>query len=72
MRAEVLGHLVQQLGIERLFVAGGSGGARDSIVFTMLPEEFAASSIAGFAVEAFDAAGSPVDLVVPGASAGDD
>lgn len=36
MRAEVLGHLVQQLGIDRLCVAGGSGGARDSIVFTIM------------------------------------
>jgi 2-hydroxy-6-oxonona-2,4-dienedioate hydrolase len=36
MRAEVLGLLLQQLGVERLFVSGGSGGARDSIVFTIM------------------------------------
>jgi 2-hydroxy-6-oxonona-2,4-dienedioate hydrolase len=36
MRAEILGLLLQQLGVEQLFVSGGSGGARDSIVFTMM------------------------------------
>jgi len=36
MRAETLGLMLRQLGVERLFVAGGSGGARDSIVFTMM------------------------------------
>jgi 2-hydroxy-6-oxonona-2,4-dienedioate hydrolase len=36
MRAETLGLMLPQLGVERLFVAGGSGGARDSIVFTMM------------------------------------
>lgn len=36
MRAEILGLLLQELGVERLFVSGGSGGARDSIVFTMM------------------------------------
>jgi 2-hydroxy-6-oxonona-2,4-dienedioate hydrolase len=36
MRAETLGGLVKQLGIESVVCAGGSGGARDSIVFTIL------------------------------------
>src|SRR6478609_6793103 len=34
MRAETLGLLLEQLGIDRVIVAGGSGGARDSVVFT--------------------------------------
>ncbi|MCU4182911.1 alpha/beta hydrolase [Acidiferrimicrobium sp. IK] len=36
MRAEILGLLLRQLGIDRVVAAGGSGGARDSIVFTMM------------------------------------
>jgi 2-hydroxy-6-oxonona-2,4-dienedioate hydrolase len=36
MRAETLGLMVKKLGIESLVVTGGSGGARDSIVFTMM------------------------------------
>jgi 2-hydroxy-6-oxonona-2,4-dienedioate hydrolase len=36
MRAETLGLLLQGLGIERVVAAGGSGGARDSIIFTMM------------------------------------
>lgn len=36
MRAETLGLMLREFGIDRLFVAGGSGGARDSIVFTMM------------------------------------
>src|SRR5688500_10308200 len=36
MRAEVLWLMLQGLGVERLFVSGGSGGARDSIIFTMM------------------------------------
>src|SRR5215831_13992587 len=36
MRAETLGLLVKALGIERLVATGGSGGARDSIIFTMM------------------------------------
>ncbi|ADP79488.1 alpha/beta fold hydrolase [Pseudofrankia inefficax] len=36
MRADTLGRLLQALGIERVLVAGGSGGARDSIVFTLM------------------------------------
>ena len=36
MRAETLGLMLQQLGIERVVAVGGSGGARDSIVFTMM------------------------------------
>ncbi|HLN15767.1 MAG TPA: alpha/beta hydrolase [Acidimicrobiales bacterium] len=35
MRAETIGLLVQKLGIERVIAAGGSGGARDSILFTL-------------------------------------
>lgn len=39
MRAEVLGELLSQLGIDRVIAAGGSGGARDMIVFAlMFPE----------------------------------
>jgi pimeloyl-ACP methyl ester carboxylesterase len=36
MRAETLGLLVQELGIERLVATGGSGGARDMIIFTIM------------------------------------
>jgi pimeloyl-ACP methyl ester carboxylesterase len=36
MRAETLGLLLKELGIDQVVVAGGSGGARDSIIFTML------------------------------------
>jgi pimeloyl-ACP methyl ester carboxylesterase len=36
MRAETLGLLVQKLGIEQVIAAGGSGGARDSIIFTLM------------------------------------
>lgn len=39
MRAETLGGLVKALGIEKLVVTGGSGGARDSIIFTILYPE---------------------------------
>jgi 2-hydroxy-6-oxonona-2,4-dienedioate hydrolase len=35
MRAEILGLLLKQLGVERVVAAGGSGGARDSILFTL-------------------------------------
>jgi 2-hydroxy-6-oxonona-2,4-dienedioate hydrolase len=36
MRAETLGGLVRHLGFTSVVCAGGSGGARDSIVFTMM------------------------------------
>ena len=36
MRAETLGLLVQKLGIDQVVAAGGSGGARDSIIFTIM------------------------------------
>lgn len=36
MRAETLGLLLRELGIDQVLVAGGSGGARDSIIFTMM------------------------------------
>jgi pimeloyl-ACP methyl ester carboxylesterase len=36
MRAETLGLLLQKVGVERVIAAGGSGGARDSIIFTMM------------------------------------
>ncbi len=36
MRAETLGKLIQALGIERVVITGGSGGARDSIIFTIM------------------------------------
>jgi pimeloyl-ACP methyl ester carboxylesterase len=36
MRAETLGVLLQKLGIEQVISAGGSGGARDSIIFTLM------------------------------------
>ena len=36
MRAETLGLMLKKLGIEQVVAAGGSGGARDSIIFTMM------------------------------------
>ena len=36
MRAETLGLMVKKLGVEQVIAAGGSGGARDSIIFTMM------------------------------------
>src|ERR1700744_2124238 len=36
MRAETLGLMLEKLGIERVIAAGGSGGARDMIVFTLM------------------------------------
>jgi 2-hydroxy-6-oxonona-2,4-dienedioate hydrolase len=39
MRAETLGLMCDKLGIDQLHVAGGSGGARDSIVFTLMHPE---------------------------------
>jgi len=36
MRAETLGLLVRELGIERVVATGGSGGARDMIIFTIM------------------------------------
>lgn len=36
MRAEILGLLLQKLGVEQVVAAGGSGGARDSIIFTIM------------------------------------
>jgi 2-hydroxy-6-oxonona-2,4-dienedioate hydrolase len=36
MRAETLGLLVTALGVEQVIASGGSGGARDSIIFTMM------------------------------------
>jgi pimeloyl-ACP methyl ester carboxylesterase len=39
MRAETLGTLLRTLGIERVVAVGGSGGARDSIIFTMMYPE---------------------------------
>ena len=36
MRAETLGLLVQELGIEQVVATGGSGGARDMICFTIM------------------------------------
>jgi pimeloyl-ACP methyl ester carboxylesterase len=36
MRAETLGLMVKKLGIEQVISAGGSGGARDSIIFTLM------------------------------------
>ncbi|MBL7494980.1 alpha/beta hydrolase [Frankia sp. CNm7] len=35
MRAETLGLMLQALGVEQVIAAGGSGGARDSIIFAM-------------------------------------
>ncbi len=39
MRAETLGLMIKELGIDQVIAAGGSGGARDSIVFTMMYPE---------------------------------
>jgi pimeloyl-ACP methyl ester carboxylesterase len=39
MRAETLGLMCQQLGIEKIVATGGSGGARDTIVFTLMYPE---------------------------------
>lgn len=39
MRAETIGTLVKKLGIEHAVAAGGSGGARDSILFALLYPE---------------------------------
>ncbi|KAA1423130.1 alpha/beta hydrolase [Mumia zhuanghuii] len=39
MRAETLGVMLEKLGIEKVVAAGGSGGARDMIVFTMMYPE---------------------------------
>jgi 2-hydroxy-6-oxonona-2,4-dienedioate hydrolase len=39
MRAETLGAMLKQLGVEQVSVFGGSGGARDSIVFTLMYPE---------------------------------
>jgi pimeloyl-ACP methyl ester carboxylesterase len=39
MRAETLGTMLKALGVEQVVAAGGSGGARDSIVFTLLYPE---------------------------------
>jgi 2-hydroxy-6-oxonona-2,4-dienedioate hydrolase len=39
MRAETLGTMVKALGIEKVVAAGGSGGARDSIIFTLMYPE---------------------------------
>src|SRR3984957_4243544 len=36
MRAETLGTLLKTLGIDQVVSAGGSGGARDSIIFTLM------------------------------------
>jgi 2-hydroxy-6-oxonona-2,4-dienedioate hydrolase len=36
MRAETLGLMLQKLGVDQVVAAGGSGGARDSIIFTIL------------------------------------
>lgn len=36
MRAETLGLMLKQLGIDQVVAAGGSGGARDSIIFTLM------------------------------------
>ena len=36
MRAETLGLMLKKLGIEQVIASGGSGGARDSIIFTMM------------------------------------
>jgi len=36
MRAETLGLMLKKLGIEQVVAAGGSGGARDSIIFTIM------------------------------------
>jgi 2-hydroxy-6-oxonona-2,4-dienedioate hydrolase len=39
MRAETMGTLLKTLGIDQVVSAGGSGGARDSIVFTLMYPE---------------------------------
>ena len=39
MRAETIGTLLKTLGIDQVVSAGGSGGARDSIVFTLMYPE---------------------------------
>jgi pimeloyl-ACP methyl ester carboxylesterase len=39
MRAETLGTMVKALGIEQVVAAGGSGGARDSMLFTLMYPE---------------------------------
>ena len=36
MRAETLGLMLKELGVEQVIAAGGSGGARDSIIFTLM------------------------------------
>ncbi len=36
MRAETLGRLLEKLGVDRVIAIGGSGGARDSIIFTLM------------------------------------
>jgi pimeloyl-ACP methyl ester carboxylesterase len=36
MRAETLGLMLEKLGIPKVIAAGGSGGARDTILFTMM------------------------------------
>lgn len=36
MRAETLGLMLKKLGVDRVIAAGGSGGARDSIIFTIM------------------------------------
>jgi 2-hydroxy-6-oxonona-2,4-dienedioate hydrolase len=36
MRAETLGLMLQKLGIKQVIAAGGSGGARDTILFTIM------------------------------------
>ncbi len=39
MRAETLGLMLDELGIDKVVAAGGSGGARDMIIFTMMYPE---------------------------------
>ena len=36
MRAETLGLMLEKLGVDQVVAAGGSGGARDMIVFTLM------------------------------------
>jgi pimeloyl-ACP methyl ester carboxylesterase len=36
MRAETLGLMLEKFGIEKVIAAGGSGGARDTIIFTIM------------------------------------
>lgn len=36
MRAETLGLMLKKLGVQQVVAAGGSGGARDSIIFTIM------------------------------------